>query len=73
MLTESLERSEQDFTAASGTCGRRLGLTDTQVRKYLEGFNVRLGEREMEAMRVFRRLTEEVEAVRADQAEEKGR
>jgi predicted solute-binding protein len=45
--------------------GRMLGLTDHETQEYLEGFNYRLGEREREAMIVFRKLVSEIEMVTA--------
>ncbi|MEE9225208.1 MAG: aminofutalosine synthase MqnE [Bacteroidota bacterium] len=43
--------------------GKQVGLSPAEVIEYLEGFNYHLGERERKAMRVFRRLVEEVESV----------
>ena len=42
-----------------GAHGRRIGLTDAETQEYLAGFNYRLGEREREAIDVFRRLLPE--------------
>ncbi|HUI64070.1 MAG TPA: MqnA/MqnD/SBP family protein, partial [Bacteroidota bacterium] len=61
-LTGALDACGDDFVAVAGTHGRRLGLTDAETQEYLAGFNYTLGEREREAMRVFRRLVSEVEA-----------
>ena len=61
IISDSLEKSEQDFVRIAGMYGKRLGLIDLETREYLEGFNYRLGEREHEAMRVFRTLLREVE------------
>ena len=46
--------------------GKRAGLPPAEVIEYLEGFNYHIGEREREAMRVFRRLVEEEEPVVRD-------
>ncbi len=43
--------------------GEQVGLSPAEVIEYLEGFNYRLGEREQEGMRVFRRLVQELELV----------
>ena len=40
----------------AGKHGRRIGLTDAETQEYLSGFNYSLGEREREAIAVFRRL-----------------
>ena len=63
VLSGSLEKSEEDFVRIAGKHGRSLGLTDLETQEYLEGFNYRVGEREHEAIRVFRILLSEVEPV----------
>lgn len=40
-----------------------LGMTDSEVREYLEAFHYRLGEREIEAIEKFRSLLKELELV----------
>ncbi len=45
-----------DFIPVAGRHGRRIGLTDAETQEYLSGFNYTLGEREREAIAVFRRL-----------------
>jgi aminodeoxyfutalosine synthase len=62
MLERSLESVGGDFVPVAGAHGRRIGLTDEETQDYLAGFNYRLGEREREAVRVFRKLYDEVEA-----------
>jgi aminodeoxyfutalosine synthase len=61
LLSESLEKSEEDFVSIAGLHGRRIGLTDQETLAYIEGFNYRLGEREKESMVMFRELVAETE------------
>lgn len=61
IIARSLDASEGDFIPAAGPHGRRIGLTDRETQEYLAGFSYRLGEREREAMNVFRRLNAELE------------
>ena len=56
MLQQSLESVGGDFVSVAGPHGRRIGLTDEETQEYLSGFNYSLGEREREAIEVFRRL-----------------
>jgi len=56
LLGRSLALCGSDFIPAAGAHGRRIGLTDGETQEYLEGFNYSLGEREREAIAVFRRL-----------------
>ncbi len=64
MLSESVEKCEQDFVSFAGMHGRRIGFSDEETQEYLEGFNYRLGEREQEAMHKFREMVEEIEGVK---------
>jgi len=61
MISDSLESVGGDFVPVGGAHGRRLGLTDAETQEYLAGFNFTLGDREKEAMYLFRRLFLEVE------------
>ncbi|HUI10674.1 MAG TPA: aminofutalosine synthase MqnE [Bacteroidota bacterium] len=56
LLARSLALCGSDFIPAAGAHGRRIGLTDGETQEYLAGFNYTLGEREREAIAVFRRL-----------------
>ncbi|HMK39185.1 MAG TPA: CofH family radical SAM protein, partial [Bacteroidota bacterium] len=56
LLGRSLESVGGDFASVAGRHGRRIGLTDAETQEYLSGFNYSLGEREREAIAVFRRL-----------------
>jgi aminodeoxyfutalosine synthase len=67
ILGSSLDSCEGDFIPSAGAHGRRLGLTDAETQEYLEGFNYRLGEREKEAMTIFRALLSEIEPLHSDQ------
>lgn len=69
VLSESVERCEQDFVPIAGAHGRRIGLSDQETQEYLEGFNYRLGEREQEAMSRFREFIAEIEAVAGKETE----
>jgi aminodeoxyfutalosine synthase len=62
LLERSLDACGDDFASIAGTHGRRIGLTEAETQEYLEGFNYKLGEREQEAIRVFRRFQAELAA-----------
>ena len=66
ILGDSLDSCEGNFIPSSGAHGRRIGLTDAETQEYLEGFNYRLGEREREAMVVFRKLLAEIEPIHSE-------
>jgi chorismate dehydratase len=66
ILGNSVDKSEADFIAVAGQHGRTIGLNDAETSEYLEGFNYRLGEREREAMGVFRKLISSVELERIE-------
>jgi chorismate dehydratase len=60
LLERSLDACGDDFASIAGTHGRRIGLTEAETQEYLEGFNYKLGEREREAIGVFRRFQAEL-------------
>jgi aminodeoxyfutalosine synthase len=60
LLQSSLEKSEAAFETIGALHGKRIGLTPNETKEYLEGFSYRLGEREREAMEIFRKLFDEV-------------
>ncbi len=60
ILSSSLEQAEEDFDSLAGCHGLALRLNATETREYLNGFNYRLGEREFEAMNVFKELVSQV-------------
>lgn len=68
MLRKAIERSltmaEDDFESIGLARAREIGLTSRQAVEYLEGFNYRIGEREREAMRVFRQYLEELAVIK---------
>jgi aminodeoxyfutalosine synthase len=61
IIARSLDSCEGDFIPSAGPHGRRIGLTDAETQEYLAGFSYRLGEREQEAISVFRRLNAQVD------------
>jgi chorismate dehydratase len=63
IIERSLNKSDGCLGEIGELTGRRIGLTVGEVEEYLEGFNYRLGEREHEAMREFRKLVEEVQTI----------
>jgi aminodeoxyfutalosine synthase len=60
LLQSSLEKSEAAYETIGALHGKRIGLTPNETKEYLEGFSYRLGEREREAMEIFRKLFDEV-------------
>ncbi len=62
MIGQALEKSEENFIAVAGLHGKSIGLSEKETLEFLEGFSYRLGEREKEAMRIFRHLLEEIES-----------
>jgi len=56
IILRSLEESESSLDTVGDWHGRKIGLTQKETKEYLEGFNYNLGERELEAMKVFRLL-----------------
>jgi chorismate dehydratase len=60
LLQSSLEKSEAALETIGAVHGSRIGLTPNETKEYLEGFSYRLGEREREAMEIFRKLFNEV-------------
>jgi aminodeoxyfutalosine synthase len=62
-LERSVESSEEDFGPVGNLRGKEIGLDNKEVVEYLEGFSYRIGEREKEAMRVFRQLVQELETI----------
>jgi predicted solute-binding protein len=61
LLESSLEHNESKLDRVGAIHGKQIGLTPSEVREYLEGFNYRLGDRERTAMQVFRKLYQETE------------
>jgi aminodeoxyfutalosine synthase len=59
LLTDSikaaLEAGRVDFVKIAGAHGRRIGLTDSETHDFLAGFNFHLGDREWDAIRLFKK------------------
>ncbi|HEV8537853.1 MAG TPA: MqnA/MqnD/SBP family protein, partial [Bacteroidota bacterium] len=60
IIENSLLQSEPRYADIGELRGKEIGLSRIEVEEYLAGFNYRLGEREREAMREFRRLEEQI-------------
>jgi aminodeoxyfutalosine synthase len=58
-IESSLEAGKVDFVKIAGAHGRRIGLTDAETHDFLAGFNFHLGEREWDAIRLFREFQKE--------------
>ena len=63
LLEDTLDKNESGLDRIGTLHGRSIGLTTTETREYLEGFNYRLGERERTAMEMFRTLFLETEVI----------
>ena len=55
-IRKSLEKEEQELSAAGTLHGRRIGLTPEETMDYLDGFTFRIGRAERKAIGVFRQL-----------------
>lgn len=60
-LQKSLGRAEEELDSIGCLHGKQIGLSPLETKEYLEGIIYRLGEREMKAISVFRKLLEEIE------------
>jgi chorismate dehydratase len=60
MISAALGKSENQYDKIGVNHGRTIGLSINETKEYLEGFNYRLGEREREAMSMFRKLVNEI-------------
>lgn len=61
LIDTALQRGEAEIETVGAVHGRRIHLTPEESAEFLQGFNYRLGDREQEAMRLFKKLIEEVE------------
>lgn len=61
ILTAALDRGEEGVFAEAVRHGLRIGLSGAETKEYLQGFNYHLGEREKEAMEMFRKLISSIE------------
>lgn len=60
IILQSLEKGENRLDSIGTLHGRTITLSPSETSEYLQGFNYRLGEREKEAMTIFKKLIEEV-------------
>jgi chorismate dehydratase len=58
ILQRSIESGEDNLETIGLLHGKSIGLTNEEIVEYLQGFNYHLGEREKEAMKVFKFLME---------------
>ncbi len=63
IVQQSLEKGESHLDTIGKVHGQAITLTKHETSEYLEGFNYHLGEREKEAMSIFKKLIEEVEVI----------
>ncbi len=63
IIQQSLEKGEGRIDSIGAVHGGRITLSNAETAEYLHGFNYRLGEREQQAMRLFKKLIEEVEVI----------
>ncbi|HTR80908.1 MAG TPA: aminofutalosine synthase MqnE [Bacteroidota bacterium] len=61
LLDTALDRNEARLELVGALHGKQIGLTQSETKEYLEGFNYRLGDRERMAIETFRRLCAEME------------
>lgn len=61
LIQQALERGEMELDTIGAVHGASIHLTAEETSDFLRGFNYRLGEREREAIQVFKKLIEEVE------------
>ncbi len=60
-IENSLQKGLNNLDIIGAKDGKKLGLTPQETKEYLEGFNYVLGEREREAMEVFREMVAKLE------------
>lgn len=60
IILHSLEKGENQLETIGTFHGKMITLSPTETSQYLQGFNYRLGEREKEAINIFKKLIEEV-------------
>jgi predicted solute-binding protein len=63
LIERSLASAEGALGEIGALHGRQIGLSGPDVEQYLEGFNFRLGDREREAMKEFRKLVFDLDNV----------
>jgi aminodeoxyfutalosine synthase len=60
IIKTGLEKGESSLESLGAVHGKNINLTPKETTEYLQGFNYHLGEREKEAMNVFKKLIEQV-------------
>lgn len=60
-IDDSFQKGIDNLETVGAKHGKKLGLTSQETKAYLEGFNYVLGEREREAMNVFREMVAKLE------------
>lgn len=60
IILQSLEKGENQLESIGTLHGKMITVSPSETSEYLQGFNYRLGEREKEAMIIFKKLIEEV-------------
>ncbi len=60
IILQSLEKGENQLESIGAFHGKMITLSPSETSEYLQGFNYRLGEREKEAINIFKKLIEEV-------------
>ncbi len=61
IIQHGLERGEAQLDKIGFLHGKKIDFSPKETTEYLEGFNYRLGEREREAMKAFKKFVEQVE------------
>jgi len=61
VIAQALEKGEGSLEQVGALHARRIGLTSAESADYLRGFNYRLGDREQQAIEVFRSLLHKTE------------
>ena len=59
-LLHGLKMGEEHLETIGFLHGEKINLSKEETTEYLQGFNYRLGEREKEAMKTFKKLIEEI-------------
>jgi predicted solute-binding protein len=60
IILQSLQKGENQLETIGVLHGTMITLTPAETSEYLQGFNYHIGEREKEAMNIFKKLIEEV-------------
>ncbi len=63
ILQASLKKAEQNYGETGALHAHRIGLTKPECEEYLEGFNFRLGRRELDAIAEFEKILIDLEVL----------